>query len=104
MYKKTKESQIPKRERKTLSRFEVTPEWRMMKSDIDKGLKPQEALQVVLTESEMAKYRITNRRTIARFVQNYLTERGLKYGVKSFQREVNEYIVVSYTPVIRGVA
>ena len=49
-YKKILVSEIPKRPRKAVSRFEKTKEWKMMKADLDKGLKPQEALQVMLTD------------------------------------------------------
>jgi len=104
MYKKVKATDIPKRERKSESRFESTREWRAMKADIDRGLKPQEALQAVLTPQDKEKYGIKNRRTIARFVKKYLAARGLDYGVKSFQREGQDWIIVQYTPVIRQTA
>ena len=94
MYKKVKENQVPKRERKSESRFEKTHEWSMMQADIDRGLKPMEALQVTLTDADKEKYRITNRRTIARFVQKYIAEKGLKYTVKSFRRDDMDFIVV----------
>lgn len=104
MYKKIKESQVPKRERKSESRFERTDEWRHMKADIDKGLKPLEALQCALSPEDKKRYKISNRRTIARFVKRYLESKGLKYGVKSFNREGLDFIVVQYTPVIRQTA
>ena len=104
MYKKVKENQIPKRRRTMVARFENTEEWRLMKADIDEGLKPNEALQVVLTPEDMKKYRIKNRRTVARFVQKYLDSKGLKYGVKTFRRDSGDFVVVQYTPVIRQTA
>jgi len=94
MYTKTKISQVPKRSRKSESRFERTPEWQLMKADIDKGLKPQTALQVQLTDAEKEKYKIKSRRTIARFVKKYLDEAGLKYVVKSFRRDDQDFVVV----------
>jgi hypothetical protein len=96
MYKKIKESDIPKRERKSESRFEKTPEWLAMKADIDRGLKSKEALQVALTDADKEKYRITNRRTVARFVKKYLDEQGHEYTVKSFRREDMDFIVVRH--------
>jgi hypothetical protein len=104
VYKKIKANEVPKRARKSESRFEHTEEWRLMKTDIDRGLKPQEALQVVLTPEDKKKYRIKNRRTIARFIKKYLDSKGLKYGVKSFYRDGADYLVVHHTPVIRQMA
>jgi predicted nucleotidyltransferase len=104
MYKKTKADQVPKRARKSESRFEHTEEWRLMKADIDRGLKPQEALQAVLTPEDKKKYKIKNRRTIARFIKKYLESKGLKYGVKSFNKDGADYIVVQHTPVVRQIA
>jgi len=84
-YTKTTITKAVKRTRVRVPRFEKTKEWRMMKADIDKGLKPTDALQVIFTEEDMQKYRITNRRTVARYVKNYLTSHKLPYRVKSFQ-------------------
>jgi len=104
MYKKVNESQIPKRRRTSVSRFENTEEWRLMKADIDNGLKPGEALQIVLTDDDKVKYKIKNRRTVVRFVQKYLDSKGLKYGIKSFRRDIGDFIVVQHTPVLRQTA
>lgn len=103
-YKKTKVNQVPKRERKSEYLFEGTEEWKMMKRDIDKGLKPNEALQVQLTAEDKEKYGIKSRRTIARFVKRYLDENELPYTVKAFNRDAMDYIVVQYTPVISRTA
>ncbi len=65
MYKTIEASQVPKRRRLVASRFEGTPEWKAMKTDLDKGLKPKEALVVTLTDDEMCNYGILNRRTVA---------------------------------------
>jgi hypothetical protein len=104
MYKKIKESQVPKRARKAESRFERTEEWRLMKADIDRGLKPQEASMVVLTPEDKKKFRIKNRRTIARFIQKYLDSNGMKYRLKTFNRDGEDHIIVSHTPVVRQIA
>lgn len=104
MYKKVKESQVPKRRRISVSRFERTEEWRLMKADIDKGLKPSEALQVILTPEDMKRYKLRNRRTVVRFIQKYLDSKGLKHGVKSFRRDNGDFVVVQYTPVLRKTA
>lgn len=85
-YQKIRASAFPKRPRKGVSRFESTPEWRMMKADIAKGLKPGEGLQVIFTDEDKAKYDIKSRRTIARFIKKYLVARDLPYTVTSFER------------------
>lgn len=96
MYARIKAKEVPARGRKSESRFERTPEWKAMKADIDRGLKAQEALQVALTKEEMVGYGITNRRTIARFLQKYLAASELPYTVKSFQRDGRDYVIVQY--------
>jgi len=94
-YKKITRSDVPKRPRKAVSRFERTPEWRMMRADIEKGLKPSEALQVIFSEQDKEKYNIHNRRSIARFIQKYLRTRKLPYTVKSFERrETGDFIIL----------
>ena len=67
MYKRVKSSAIPKRRRVALSRFEKTKEWRLMKADLDRGLKADDALQVVLTDEDKKRYRIKNRLTVCGF-------------------------------------
>lgn len=98
MYKKGKLEEVPKSTRKSASRFEKTAEWRMMKADIDRGLKPLDALQVALTDEDKKKYKIRNRVTVARFVKKYLAAKGLDYGVKSFRNNNYDYVVVKNTP------
>jgi hypothetical protein len=70
-----------------------------MKTCLDEGLKPNEALQVVLSAEEKAKYRISNRRTVARFIQNYLNEHKLPYKLKSFAREgIGDFFSIHFVP------
>lgn len=75
-----------------------------MKAEIDKGLKPNEALVAVLTDEDKKKYQIKNRRTISRFVKKYLVSRKLKYTVTSFHKAEGDTIIVKYLPVIRQTA
>lgn len=102
MYAKIKADDVPTRERKSESRFERTPEWKAMKADIDRGLKAQEALQVTLTEDDKKRLRISNRRTIVRFVQRYLTDKELPYIVKSFHREKQDFVLVLHADAPRA--
>jgi len=85
-YKRIKASEAPKRPRKGVSRFESTAEWRMMRADLDKGLKPGEALQVIIGPADKDRYKIHNRRSIARHIQKYVLAHKLPYSVKSFER------------------
>lgn len=95
MYKKVKAEDLPKRDRRGESRFERTPEWANLKADIDKGLKPKDALVVGLTDADKERYGIQNRRTIARFVQKYLAENDIPYRVKSQRKDEMDLIIVS---------
>lgn len=70
-----------------------------MKADIDKGLKPTEALQVIFTDADKEKHNIHNRRAIARFIQKYLVTRDLPYTVTSFERrETGDFIILVKYP------
>jgi hypothetical protein len=93
-YKKIPVSEIPKQSRAKLSRFERTSEWKMMRADLEKGLNSKEALQLVVTDEEKAKYGIQNRRTIARFLQKYLADHKLPYVLKSFRREQGDFFFI----------
>ncbi len=102
MFRKIKISERPRRKREQPSRFESTKEWKQLKAAIDVGLKPQEALEVVLTPKDQAKYKLKHRRTVARFIQNYLRSKKLPYSVNSFTRDMGNYFLVMYdVPVTR---
>jgi hypothetical protein len=93
MYTKTKDD-IPKRTRKAVSLFEQTPEWNLMKADLDRGLKPGEKLNVVLSDADLKKYGITQPRTVARFITLYLFKHGLGYDVKRSHKDGQESVWV----------
>lgn len=95
-YKKVLAADVPKRSRKSTSRFEKTPEWRAMKADLIKGLKPREVLQISLTDEDKERCGISNRRTIVRFLQKYLTDHKLPYALQSFRRNDLDYFVVRH--------
>ena len=94
-YAKVKATTLPKRERKSESKFEGTAEWRRLRAGIEAGFDPKEALQVTLTEADYERMGIQNRRTVARFVQKYLEKQGHDYRVKSFSADSLDYIVVT---------
>jgi len=84
--KAVKLEKASKRTRNKPARFESTPEWNVLKRVLDKdAIAPNTALPVVLTKEEQKRYRITNRRTFARFVRKYIKARALKYSVQSFE-------------------
>ena len=97
-YKKIHVSDVPRRPRQAVSRFENTPEWKAMKADLEKGLVHNEALQIVLGEADKAKYGLKNRRTIARFIVKYLSDRELPYTLKSFHREGEGDFFIIHNP------
>jgi hypothetical protein len=97
-YKKIKATDAPKRRRLAVSRFEKTEEWQLMKRDLDKGLKPNEALELVLTEDDKKKYSLTHRRTVTRFIQKYLRSHNIPYTFKSFRRDSGDYFLVMHIP------
>ena len=96
MFRKVKVSEVPKRRRIQPSRFESTPEWLQMKAALDKGLKPKEALEVVLTTEDKDKYDLHHRRTVARFIKGYLQAHDMPYSVKSFERDAGTYFLVMH--------
>jgi hypothetical protein len=69
-----------------------------MKADLDKGVKLNEALGITLTEADRAKYRIQNRRTIARFLQKYLKGRKLPYTLNSFRQNGEDFFIIENGP------
>jgi hypothetical protein len=94
MYIKVRVETAPRRRRRSFSQFERTEEWTLMKVDLEKGLAPGEALQVLLTEQDKQKYGIRSRISVARFVKKYLAVHKLPYRVRSFRRDEGDYIIV----------
>jgi hypothetical protein len=82
---KTTVDKAQKPTRVRIPRFERTKEWTQLRDALEKGLKPDEVLAVTLTEADMRKYRITNRRTVSRYVQKYVAAHKLPYKVQGFQ-------------------
>lgn len=98
MFRKLSASDVPKRPRKASSRFERSDEWKQMKELLDRGLKPNDALEIVFTADDKAKLRIKNRRTVARFIQQYITTNKLPYKLKSFHRDSADFFLVMHPP------
>jgi hypothetical protein len=98
MFKKIQVKEAPKRRRNAVPRFETTREWKWMRAELEKGLRPTEALQVILTDEDRKKYRITNRRTVTRFVQKYLAAHNLPYVVKSLRLDGGRDIILVQHP------
>jgi hypothetical protein len=95
MFKKIKATEIPKRKRKSVTRFERTPEWGHMRASLEQGLKTGEACYVTFTAEEKSKYRIKSLRSCARFVKKYLQAAKLPYKVRAYHSEAGDTITVS---------
>jgi hypothetical protein len=103
-YKKCKVSDLPKRKhRDQVPRFAKTPVWAAMKADLDAGLKPNEAVRTILDAEAKKKFRIKDKKTIMRFLKQYLADNGLKHHVvRGYAIDGGgELISVSYIPVLR---
>jgi hypothetical protein len=97
MYSKVKRATAAKPKRMKQSRFEQTNEWRLLKRDLEKGLKPDEVLQLALTGDYLKASQIKNRVTVVRFIKRYLATHNYPYHVMSFRRDNVEYVQV-YRP------
>lgn len=94
MYTKVRLEMTAKRRRRSVSQFEKTQEWQMMRADLEKGVAPGEALQVMLTEEDKQKYGIRTRISVARFLKKYMAAHKLPYKVRSFRRDEGDYVIV----------
>jgi hypothetical protein len=95
-YQKLAILEAPKRSRVRIPLFEHTREWQAMKTDLDKGIEPGGALMVTLEPQDQLEHRITNRRTVARYVKKYVATRNLPYKVKSFERAGVFHVLVAH--------
>jgi hypothetical protein len=94
LYSKITIETAPRRRRRSLAQFEKTPEWALMKADLEKGIAGDEALQVLLTEEDKRNYKIRSRISVARFVKKYLAVHNLPYTVRSFRRDEGDFVIV----------
>lgn len=94
MYSKLTIGTMPRRRRRSVSQFEKTDEWALMKVDLENGIASGEAIQVLLTEQDKTKYEIRTRITVARFIRKYLAAHSLPYKVRSFRRDEGDYVIV----------
>jgi hypothetical protein len=67
-----------------------------MQADLERGLKANDALQVILTDGDKKRYGIKNRLAVVRFLKRYLAAHKLRYHVKSFRGELGDFIVVQH--------
>jgi hypothetical protein len=99
---KLSESKIP---RNKPARFEKTEEWRELKKILDRqALKPNEGMEVRLTEEEQQKYRITHRRSVTRCVRGYIKANHIPYQVDSYNTDGAFVVRVKYVPVLNRTA
>ena len=94
VYKRLAIEEALKKPRRSVYRFEKTPEWTQLKADMDRGLQPNEALQLAFMAEDREKYKIRCRRTLSRFVRAYVKANALPYVVQSFTRDGADFIIV----------
>jgi hypothetical protein len=97
VYAKVKVTDLPARTLKRESRFEGTEEWKQMRADIERGLKPKDALQIGFTKADMAAIGLSNRRAIQRFIQGYLAEHNHPYVVSCVRNGDTDFIIVQHS-------
>ena len=95
MFKKIKVTEIPKRKRTSVTRFERTPEWTALRAALAHGLKPSEAFRITFTPEEKANYRLKSLRSVSRFIQKYLRAAKLPYKVRAYHTDAGDVIVVT---------
>lgn len=105
MYKKVKRDEVPKRERKSESRFEFTPEWRRLKADMDQGLGEDDSLMLQFSDKDWERLGLSNERqegrntatgakAVQRFILKYVTANALPYKVRAFHSGSYDYVTV----------
>ncbi|SRR6266498_2523868 len=104
-YQKLKASEAPRRKRRSGSRMDTLPQWKLMREDLSEHkMVPKEVWQITVTPEDKQKYHIKSRRTMVRAVASYIAEHNLPYRVVSFNRDGDDYVQVRYTPVARKTA
>jgi hypothetical protein len=99
-YQKLKAGEAPRRKRRSVSRMEALPQWKLMRDDLEKHkMTPNEVRQITVTPDDRRKHRIQSRRTMVRAVANFIAEHNLPYRIVSFNRDGDDYVQVRYTPV-----
>lgn len=105
MYKKVKRDQVPKRERKSESLFEVTPDWKRMKSDIDRGIPKGESVYFQFLAADWKRIGLSGKpmagRNVAsgcyaiqRFIKQYLQTVKKKYTVRVQSSDGSDLVIV----------
>lgn len=88
MLKILSEDELPRRNRKSESRFEKTPDWVSLKKILDNdGIKPGAGVQLSLTKADMDKAGINEPRTIFRFIKGYIQSENLDFVINTVNRE-----------------
>jgi hypothetical protein len=96
LIKKVKTASL-KRSRRKPSKFETTEHWEQLKGTMHRGsIKPGETEMIAWTIADKKKYRITDRRTIARFLQRYIDKHKLPYRSGILTEEGVEYVTVAH--------
>ena len=89
-------AEFPKRKRNRKSRCEEVAQWQELKAGIDARVKRDHIIWVEIPVTALRAAGITNRRTVARFVQKYVESQTLPYTVHSEERDKNIIIAVKH--------
>lgn len=92
--------QVPKRKRLVIPRIMKTIDWKIALSKMAEGLKPQQAILIVLSPEEMAEYKIKNIRAAARPIKKHVKTYGLPYTVTAKYTSEGGTIIIANQPVI----
>lgn len=98
-FEKLKASEAPRRKRRSSSRMDAVPQWKLMVEHMGKHkLVPNEVWQITVTPEDKQKYGIKSRRTSVRAVAGYIAEHKLPYRVSSFTSGGDDVIQVRHAP------
>jgi hypothetical protein len=96
-FEKLKASEAPRRKRRSSSRMDKLPQWKLMRDYLSKHkMVPKEVLQISVTAEDKQKYGIQSRRTMIRAVTNYIAEQELPYRVHSFNLDGTDFVQVRH--------
>lgn len=109
MYREMRQSEVPKRQRKSKSRFEATLDWQNMKSRIDRGIARGGACSTSLSPADWRRMGLsaapqdgrntaTGTKSVCRFIKRYLAKSGKPYTVTTKHIDGLDHIFVYGPP------
>lgn len=89
------EVDIPKRKLTRIPRIFQTVDWKIALTKMAEGLKPGEAIMIVLSPEEMKQYGIKSIRTASRPIKQHVKIHGLPYKVTAKNTAEGGVIVIA---------